>query len=48
MYLNIHGADMKHSLDVERKARRKAEENHLNELRKRIEMEKLVEKLQGR
>ncbi|RDB28898.1 hypothetical protein Hypma_015387 [Hypsizygus marmoreus] len=40
--------NMKTSLDIERRARRNAEESHLIELRKRLEMEKLVEELQER
>lgn len=38
--------DMKHTLDLEGKARRNAEERYLEEVRKRIALEKVVESLQ--
>jgi len=39
---------MRERLEIEKKARRNAEENHLVELQKRLEMERLVEMLQHR
>ncbi|KAG5648108.1 hypothetical protein DXG03_007143 [Asterophora parasitica] len=39
---------MTECLELERKARRNAEESHLIELQKRLEMERLVEALQKR